>query len=182
MPPISGAGIAGSALALRLARRDALRSRGRSLLTLVMITLPVAAVSIADTVYATADISGVEVVERRLGGAQALVDAGYGGGSTVYQMPDPDDGMAVESRSGRRAETDALTLGEGGGVLEPLPYKGTVSTFQPYNPPMDEGIIKRIDGRSDVDSLKIVFDKFPDMEYTVDRNEIEKAVCSGIVA
>ena len=107
----------GWALALRLARRDALRSRGRSLLTLVMITLPVAAVSIADTVYATADISGVEVVERRLGGAQALVDAGYGGGSTVYQMPDPDDGMAVESRSGRRAETDALTLGEVEGVL-----------------------------------------------------------------
>ena len=107
----------GWALALRLARRDALRSRGRSLLTLVMITLPVAAVSIADTDYATADISGVEVVERRLGGAQALVDAGYGGGSTVYQMPDPDDGMAVESRSGRRAETDALTLGEVEGVL-----------------------------------------------------------------
>lgn len=113
-------GRGGWALALRLARRDAMRSRGRSLLTLLMIALPVAAVSIADTVYATADISGVEVVERRVGGGQAFVDAGYGAGSTVFQMPDPDDGMAVQSRSGRGSR-DAVTLDEVEGVLGPRP-------------------------------------------------------------
>ena len=113
-------GRGGWSLALRLARRDAMRSRGRSLLTLLMIALPVAAVSIADTVYATADISGVEVVERRIGGGQAFVDAGYGAGSTVFQMPDPDDGMAVQSRSGRGSR-DAVTLDDIEGVLGPRP-------------------------------------------------------------
>ncbi len=111
----------GWSLALRLARRDAMRSRGRSLLTLLMIALPVAAVSIADTVYATADISGVEVVERRVGGGQAFVDAGYGAGSTVFQMPDPDDGVAVESRTRGGASRDAMTLEAVEEVLGPRP-------------------------------------------------------------
>jgi putative ABC transport system permease protein len=86
-----------------------------------MIALPVAAVSIADTVYATADISGVEVVERRVGGGQAFVDAGYGAGSTVFQMPDPDDGVAVESRTRGGASRDAMTLEAVEEVLGPRP-------------------------------------------------------------
>ena len=52
-------------LALRVARRDALRARGRSLLVLVMIALPVAAVAIADTAYNTSDVSGGERSTRR---------------------------------------------------------------------------------------------------------------------
>ena len=60
---------------LRLARRDALRDKGRSILVLVMIALPVLAVSAADVVYQTNDVSGVESLDRRLGSADARIFA-----------------------------------------------------------------------------------------------------------
>ncbi len=75
---------------LRMARRDALRARGRSTLVLVMIALPVLAVTAADVVIATQSISGGEALERRIGGSDALVTAA--GGSAVQQAFDPDDG------------------------------------------------------------------------------------------
>ena len=56
-------------LPLRLARRDALRHRGRSLLVLVMIALPVLAVTAADVLIQTQDVSGPESVDRRMGTA-----------------------------------------------------------------------------------------------------------------
>jgi putative ABC transport system permease protein len=110
----------GWSLALRLARRDAMRSKGRSLLTLVMIALPVAAVSIADTVYATSDISGVEVVERRIGGAEARVSIQGGGGTVVYQLPDPDDGIAWGGE-GRQGDDDTVARDAVDAVLGPRP-------------------------------------------------------------
>ncbi len=58
---------------LRMARREATRARGRSLLVLVMIALPVLAVTAADVVMRTADVSGSEALERRLGAADARV-------------------------------------------------------------------------------------------------------------
>lgn len=85
-------------LALRLAARDALRHRARSLLVLVMIALPVAAVAVADTVYGTAETSGTEAVERRLGTAAALVDLGAGA-DRVFQLADPEDGLSYEGGS-----------------------------------------------------------------------------------
>ena len=63
---------AGWRLALRLARREALRARGRSILVLVMIALPVLAVTAADIVLQTQDISGSESLDRRLGSAEAV--------------------------------------------------------------------------------------------------------------
>ena len=58
-------------LALRIARRDALRHRGRTLLVLAMVGLPVLAVVGADTVARTADISPVEALPGQLGAADA---------------------------------------------------------------------------------------------------------------
>ena len=58
---------------LRLAWRDALRSRGRSVLVLVMIALPVLAVTTADIVYRTSEVRGAESLDRRIGAADALV-------------------------------------------------------------------------------------------------------------
>ena len=59
-------------LPLRLARRDALRHRGRSVLVLVMIALPVLAVTTADVLIQTAKVSGPESVDRRMGSADSL--------------------------------------------------------------------------------------------------------------
>jgi putative ABC transport system permease protein len=60
-------------LALRLARRDALRHRGRSLLVLAMVGLPILAVVGADTLYRTKDITPVEALPTTLGAADAVL-------------------------------------------------------------------------------------------------------------
>jgi len=80
---------AGWRLALRLARREALRARGRSILVLVMIALPVLGVTAADIVLQTQDISGSESLDRRLGSAEARVTFQRGIGR-VAQSFDPD--------------------------------------------------------------------------------------------
>lgn len=79
---------------LRLARRDALRHKGRSVLVLVLIMLPVLAVTAAAVVIATSQISGSEVLSRRLGTADAriTVEAHVG---KVLQNFDPDQGTAT---------------------------------------------------------------------------------------
>jgi putative ABC transport system permease protein len=77
-------------LPLRIARRDALRHRGRSVLVLVMIALPVLAVTTADVLMQTSSVSGVESIDRRMGASEALVTVQEGQGR-VEQGPDPDE-------------------------------------------------------------------------------------------
>ena len=85
--------LTGWQLSLRLARRDALRHRRRSLLVLVMIALPVLAVTTAAVVMATTDVSSPESLDRRLGAATALVEVQRGLGP-LEQVPDPEAGYA----------------------------------------------------------------------------------------
>ena len=59
---------------LRMARRDAVRARGRSILVLVMIALPVLAVTTADVIIHTSQVTGAESLDRRMGAADARVD------------------------------------------------------------------------------------------------------------
>ncbi len=91
--------------ALRLARRDAWRHKGRSILVLVMIALPVLAVSAADVVYKTSDVSGVESLDRRLGASDASITL-QSGTTKVVQGFDPEDG----SNSEGRASADLITI------------------------------------------------------------------------
>ncbi len=79
---------------LRIARREAMRYRGRSILVLVMIALPVLAVTAADVVMHTQDVRGLESIDRRMGSAAArvTVQEGYG---PVLQRPDPEEGMTM---------------------------------------------------------------------------------------
>jgi putative ABC transport system permease protein len=72
--------------ALRIARRDAQRARGRSILVIVMIGLPVLAIVSLDTLGRTADVSVREGLNRRLGAADAWVNFQSGGGD-VTQNP-----------------------------------------------------------------------------------------------
>lgn len=87
------------ALPLRLARRDALRHKARSVLVLVMIALPVLAVTAADVLMQTSDVSGAESLDRRMGAAQALVTVGEEA-APVAQPPDPDDCCVQEDGAG----------------------------------------------------------------------------------
>ena len=77
--------------AIRMARRDAARHRGKSVLVLVMIALPVLGVTAADVVIQTQEVSGSEAMERRLGTADALVSFS-GDDIRVYHGADPDSG------------------------------------------------------------------------------------------
>lgn len=73
--------------ALLIAWRDALRHKGRSALVLVMISLPVLAVSAAAVVIKTSEVTGIERAERTLGAADARVRTE--GRGPVAQSVDP---------------------------------------------------------------------------------------------
>ncbi|MFI6443170.1 FtsX-like permease family protein [Kitasatospora sp. NPDC050543] len=78
-------------VALRIARRDALRAKGRSALVVAMVALPVLGVAGADVVFRSAQLDPGERVVRTMGQADAEVRL-LGSGLTVFQAPDPDDG------------------------------------------------------------------------------------------
>lgn len=81
----------GWAPALRIARRDALRARGRSALVVVMIALPVVTLTWLSVLHRTQELDPDELVTRQLGQAQAMVLPAYSGGP-VLQAPDPFTG------------------------------------------------------------------------------------------
>ncbi|MEO5851707.1 MAG: hypothetical protein ABIQ15_04260, partial [Nocardioides sp.] len=73
---------------LRLAWRDARRARGRSILVLVMIALPVLGVSAAAIAYRTMEVTGVEGLDRTIGSADAGIRVDPGS-ARVVQAFDP---------------------------------------------------------------------------------------------
>jgi putative ABC transport system permease protein len=74
--------------AIRIARRDAWRSKGRSFLVLSMIALPIVGVSAADLTVRSSELSTEQSLERSLGAADGrLSDPGMGG-EPIMQSPD----------------------------------------------------------------------------------------------
>ncbi|CUR58355.1 putative LigA [metagenome] len=80
--------------ALLIAWRDALRHKGRSALVLVMISLPVLAVSAAAVIIKTSEITGIEGADRTLGAADARVRTE--GRGRVVQSADPMGGQWMQ--------------------------------------------------------------------------------------
>src|SRR4051812_44621006 len=106
--------VSGWRLALRLAWREVRRSRARSALVLVMVTFPVIAVAAADVAQATSSVSSVESLDRRLGSAQARVQA-LPGATSVDQTADPDSGgIAAKGEGGHQAGLGDITAALGG--------------------------------------------------------------------
>ncbi|MFJ3218541.1 FtsX-like permease family protein [Kitasatospora sp. NPDC086801] len=83
-------------VALRIARRDALRAKGRSALVIAMVALPVLGVTGADVVFRSADLEPAEHVVRVMGQADGELQM-LERGATVLQAPDPDKGTSVKS-------------------------------------------------------------------------------------
>ena len=81
-------------LALRIARRDALRHRGRTLLVLAMVGLPVLAVVAADTLNRTNTISPIEALPSRLGSADVRIE----GASRDAVYVDPATGNVIRGQ------------------------------------------------------------------------------------
>ncbi|MHC5702903.1 ABC transporter permease [Streptomyces tirandamycinicus] len=74
--------------AIRIARRDALRSKGRSFLVLAMIALPILGVSAADLTLRSAELTTEQTMERQLGRADARLSDAQNGGAPIHQSPD----------------------------------------------------------------------------------------------
>ncbi|MFF2041214.1 FtsX-like permease family protein [Kitasatospora sp. NPDC058170] len=82
-------------VALRIARRDALRAKGRSALVVAMVALPVLGVAGADVVFRSAELDPGERVVRAMGQSDAeihLMDRG----AIVLQPPEPDFEVKVD--------------------------------------------------------------------------------------
>ena len=62
------------AVALRMARRDVRRHKGRSALIIVMVTVPTALLSLVLTLALTSDIRGAETIPMLMGNGQALIE------------------------------------------------------------------------------------------------------------
>lgn len=152
--------LAGARSALRLARRDAQRHPGTSLLVLVMIALPVAGVTAAAVLYATQDISGTEAIESRIGGAEASVTA-YADSGSVAQHFDPADGWmgtgSEDAASPKDVPEIEAILGEDRPAIEveqrPMRFEtekgyGDVDlTLVDLDDPLAEGLFRLVDGR-----------------------------------
>ncbi|WP_205472626.1 FtsX-like permease family protein [Nocardioides sp. SYSU D00038] len=109
-------------VALRLARREALRARGRSALMLVMIGLPVLAITAADVVIHTQQVTGVESLERRMGAAEARVTAERDAVDVEHGF-DPDhgsSGWASEQGRGLATADEVAALLPDGARLVPI--------------------------------------------------------------
>ncbi len=125
--------------ALRIARRDAARAKGRSALVLAMIALPVLGVAGVDVIARSAQLEPAEKAARAMGTAPAAVTMSSRG-ATVLQLPDGSENTVRTSAEGqartpeqqRSADTDPaqlLTELLPGAVLVPDGmYTGTSAT------------------------------------------------------
>ncbi|MFD0565185.1 FtsX-like permease family protein [Kitasatospora saccharophila] len=103
--------------ALRIARRDAARAKGRSALVLAMIALPVLGVAGVDVIARSAQLEPAEKADRAMGTAQAAVTLSVRGGS-LKQVPagdeytgqSPDQDHPATEAQKRSAATDPAQL------------------------------------------------------------------------
>ncbi|MDQ1711804.1 MAG: putative transport system permease protein [Frankiaceae bacterium] len=102
---------AGRWAAVRIARRDALRAKGRSALVLVMIGLPMLAIAFADVVARTDHQPPGEQARRTIGTADIVVSKAVNGRLTQYAIYDYNsDAPPVGENDPPPSERDVLAL------------------------------------------------------------------------
>jgi putative ABC transport system permease protein len=144
-------------LALRIARRDALRHKGRTLLVIAMVGLPVLAVVAADTLNQTNQISSIEALPSRLGSADVRIEGASR--DPVYADPATGDVMAAENPADpawTRDEVAAL-LPAGSRIVQAetgrikyrtgLGYAPVTAVAEDLSDPMRKGASRLVDGR-----------------------------------
>lgn len=94
-------------VAVRIARRDAVRYKGRSLLVLAMIAVPIVGVSAADVTVRSSQLSVGQKATRELGAADArLSDAGFGP-RPVDEDPADAVGVPIDDGKGSPAVAES---------------------------------------------------------------------------
>lgn len=77
-------------IALRMAKRDLRRHKGRSVLVFLMVAIPVGLLAAAATLGATEQADGSDLTTARMGSGEALVQGPQAG--KIQQTPDPNQG------------------------------------------------------------------------------------------
>ncbi|MEE1754424.1 ABC transporter permease [Streptomyces sp. SP18CS02] len=147
--------------AVRIARRDAWRFKGRSFLVLAMIALPILGVSAADLTVRSAELSTEEQLSRSLGTADARITDPETGGVPIHQLPDGFTSAPVGDYDGKPypdGKTDvtkafppnATVLADSTGSAKLRSAYGLIHTdireFKASDP-MARGIMTLLDGR-----------------------------------
>jgi putative ABC transport system permease protein len=101
-------------VAVRIARRDAWRSKGRSLMVLAMIALPITGVSAADITIRSSQLTVDQKVTRDIGAADARLSSGDLGHQALFQSPQGD--TASPARHPKGDGQDASADGSEGSV------------------------------------------------------------------
>ncbi|MFE2496638.1 FtsX-like permease family protein [Streptomyces scopuliridis] len=147
--------------AVRIARRDAWRFKGRSFLVLAMIALPILGVSAADLTLRSAELSTTESLNRDLGRADARISDPSFGGEPLQQNPAGDQYAPVgdfENKPWPDGPADVKkTIPAGATVLEDTLGSGKLRTTHGLlhteirelkaSDPMAQGILHLLDGR-----------------------------------
>ncbi|MEX0169893.1 FtsX-like permease family protein [Streptomyces sp. LMG1-1-1.1] len=147
--------------AIRIARRDAWRSKGRSALVLAMIALPILGVSALDLTYRSSELSPAERVERSIGAADARLRDAQTGGVPILQ--DPTGEMSTPAKdpgkgtwpSGSTDVAEAVPAGstvltDGAGSAKMTTVHGLLMTEVrelKASDPVARGIMTLLDGR-----------------------------------
>ncbi|MEV8226095.1 ABC transporter permease [Streptomyces sp. NPDC079167] len=120
--------------ALRIARRDAMRSKGRSALVVAMIALPVLGVTAADVTYRSSASTVAEDLTARMGSADAVFSSPGIGPVPLEQMPDastwgtPEDEPEIPADDERDPVDVPATFPEGSRYLTEQSVPAVVTT------------------------------------------------------
>lgn len=179
--------------ALRIARRDALRARGRSALIVAMIAVPVLALTVGSVIYRTYMLDPVEQASRQLGSADAAYERSPypPSGSAIMQSPDgtrsrlanpPSQGEARETTyrpSGAAPTGPPAAIPSGSRVIVDRSAQAMVragdslyrAQFRElaYTDPLADGIIGQRTGRAPEsrDELAVTTDLQQDLELAI---------------
>ncbi|MFE9910417.1 ABC transporter permease [Streptomyces clavifer] len=119
--------------AFRIARRDALRSKGRSALVVAMIALPVLGVTAADVTYRSSEPTLAKTLTAGLGSADALFSSAGLGPVPLEQLPDlrtwgtPPGAPEVDSSTAGPVDVPSA-FPEGSRYVTEQPVPATVTT------------------------------------------------------
>lgn len=148
---------------LRIARRDARRARGRSLLVVAMIALPVMGVTAIDVVARTFELSTDQLASREMGAADAVFsDSGQ---VTVRQTSgDSTEGGDAPRPAGETADVTAV-LPPGSRAVVDRTVQGAVAVMErtttvqlrelAYTDPIAEGLYVETAGRPPVSAEEV---------------------------
>jgi putative ABC transport system permease protein len=154
--------------ALRIAWREARRSRGRSALVIALILVPVAALSFAAVVHDSTTLTPAEESARSMGAAEALVSWPHRG--PVIQQPSRDTAIPIGNANGEEPSEERLSALLSGAPLVPVERAGVnirttagvgraAVRMLDLNNPLTSGMITLLEGRAAAKNTEITLSR-----------------------